>query len=65
MTTWHKATMALLLGAVGLLGASGCQKPEGPAEKAGKELDKVTEQVGQQLDKAAQAVRDAGKGDPK
>lgn len=39
-----------------LLALSGCQKQEGPAEKAGKEIDKATEQVGEKVDKAGEKI---------
>jgi vacuolar-type H+-ATPase subunit H len=43
----------LVLGAlVGVM--SGCQKKEGPAEKAGQSIDKATEKAGQKIDKAVE-----------
>jgi len=48
-----------------LIALSGCQKQEGPAEKAGKEMDKAAEKVGQQIEKAGEAIQDAAKGDKK
>jgi vacuolar-type H+-ATPase subunit H len=39
-----------------LMALPGCQKQEGPAEKAGKEIDKATEQAGQKVDQAGQKV---------
>jgi hypothetical protein len=48
---------------VGLV--SGCQKQEGPAEKAGKEVDKAVEKVGETLEKAGDSVQDAVKGEKK
>ena len=39
---------------------SACQK-EGPAEKAGKEIDKTVKDVGQSMEKAADSVKDATK----
>jgi len=42
-----------------------CQKQEGPAERAGKEVDKAAESVGQQLEKAGESIQDAAKGDKK
>lgn len=41
---------------------SGCQKQEGPAEKAGKSVDKAVDKVGQQIEKAGESVQDAAKG---
>jgi hypothetical protein len=49
--------------AIGILiaGLSACEKKEGPAERAGKEIDKTIEKAGQQLEKAGQQIQDAGK----
>jgi hypothetical protein len=55
-----RAVVGVML--VGLL--IGCQK-EGPAEKAGKEVDKAVEKVGQQMEKAGDSIKDAVKGDKK
>jgi hypothetical protein len=48
--------------AVALLGLtlSACQK-EGPAEKAGKEVDKAAKDLGQSMEKAADSVKEAAK----
>ncbi|MDD5176377.1 MAG: hypothetical protein PHQ05_08165 [Sterolibacterium sp.] len=42
-----------------------CQKQEGPAEHAGKEVDKAVEKAGQQIEKAGDRIQDAAKGDKK
>jgi predicted small secreted protein len=55
---------ALLVGAVFAV-LAGCQKQEGPAERAGKEADKAVEKVGQQIEKAGDSIQDAAKGDKK
>lgn len=49
--------------AIGLLaaGLSACEKKEGPAERAGKAIDKTVESAGQQLEKAGQGIQDAAK----
>jgi hypothetical protein len=44
---------------------SGCQKQEGPAEHAGKEIDKSAQKAGQQIEKAGDGIQDAAKGDKK
>ncbi len=51
-----------LLVTVVLLGLtlSACQK-EGPAEKAGKEIDKAAKEAGQAVDKAVDSVKEATK----
>ncbi|HBG04265.1 MAG: hypothetical protein A2075_13735 [Geobacteraceae bacterium GWC2_58_44] len=48
---------ALALGAL-VAGLSGCKK-EGPAERAGKEIDRTAEKAGQQMEKAGDKVKDA------
>ena len=50
---------AILLG----FSLSACEKKagEGPAERAGKEVDKAMEKAGQAMDKAADAVKEATK----
>ena len=47
------------------MGLTGCQKQEGPAEQAGKEVDKAVEKAGQQFEKAGDAIQDAAKNDKK
>lgn len=48
---------------IGVLFATvpGCQKQEGPAETAGKEVDKTVEKVGEQIEKAGESIQDATK----
>jgi hypothetical protein len=60
-----KTVSAALFVSALLIVLSGCQKQEGPAEKAGKEIDKAVEKTGQQLEKAGEAIQDAAKGDKK
>ncbi|RTZ45560.1 hypothetical protein EKL30_05920 [Candidimonas sp. SYP-B2681] len=40
---------------------AGCMKEEGPAEKAGKEIDKTLSQAGQQIQKAGDKIQDAAR----
>ena len=73
---------AALLISVLLIALPGCQKQEGsaekagPAEQAGKKIDKAVEKAGQQVDKAVEkagqqiekageAIQDAAKDDKK
>ena len=53
---------ALIMGAL-LVALSACQKQEGPAEQAGKEVDQATGKVGEQIEKAGDNIQDAAKGD--
>jgi hypothetical protein len=47
--------------AVGALLAalSGCQKQEGPAERAGKQVDNAVEHVGDKMEQAGDSIKDA------
>ena len=41
---------------------AGCQK-EGPAERAGKEIDNTMDKAGQKIEKAGEKIQDTAKGD--
>jgi hypothetical protein len=48
--------------ACGLLVAlAACQRQEGPAERAGRDLDKAMEKTGQQIEKAGEQIRETAK----
>jgi hypothetical protein len=57
--TIAKAVGAVL--AIGMLITTlpGCQKQEGPLERAGKEVDQAAEKVGQEVEKAGERIQDA------
>ena len=61
----RKPAKSCLLAAALLAALVGCQKQEGPAERAGKEVDKVVEKVGQQVETAGDSIQDATKRDKK
>ena len=52
--------MAALIVALG-----GCEKKEGPVERAGKKVDEATQKVGQEVEKAGNKIQDATQGDKK
>jgi len=54
-----KMISAVVMTSVLLLVLAACQKAEGPAEQAGKEIDKATEKVEVQADKAGKEVGNA------
>lgn len=60
-TVFGTALVAIVL----LVSLPGCEKQEGPAEQAGKELDQTTEKAGEQIEKAGESVQDAAKGEQK
>jgi Flp pilus assembly protein TadD len=53
---------ALVMSAL-LVALSGCEKQEGPMEKAGKSIDNATESVGEHVENAGEAIQDASKSD--
>ncbi len=52
MTRISRSVIAALALSSLVAGLTGCQKKEGPAERAGKEIDKAVEKTGQQIDKS-------------
>jgi hypothetical protein len=48
-----------------MLGLVGCPQKEGPAEHAGKDVDKAMDKAGKKIEKAGESVQDAAKGDGK
>jgi len=57
-------TAALAVSAL-MLALLGCQKHEGPAESAGKEVDKAAKKTGEQIEKAGDKIQDAASGEKK
>ncbi|MDH3444107.1 MAG: transport-associated protein [Deltaproteobacteria bacterium] len=55
---WKSLTSVVLVLLI-LVGASGCQKEEGPAEKAGKKMDNAMEQAGQKIEEAGDKIKEA------
>lgn len=64
MKSINSVSAALLMSAL-LVALSGCQKQEGPAERAGKSVDQTIEKAGQQIEKAGEKIQDTAKGDEK
>lgn len=65
MTKIIKTSGATIVVAALLSALFACQKPEGPAEHAGKEIDKALEQAGQKIEQAGERLQDASKGEKK
>lgn len=59
MIKCKKAVVAVL--AVGMMAVAlvGCQKQEGPAERAGKEVDQTVNKAGEQIEKAGEKIQNA------
>ncbi|MGH6624678.1 MAG: hypothetical protein ACREBN_11925 [Burkholderiaceae bacterium] len=64
MAIGKSARAAVIFGFM-LAALIGCQKKEGPAEKAGQAIDNAAAKVGQQVEKAGEAIQDAAKGEKK
>ena len=60
MTKIGRGLIAALVLGVLVAGLSGCKK-EGPAERAGKEIDKAAEKAGEKIEKAGEKIKDAVK----
>ena len=60
MKKFVQSIITVLMMIVLMVGLSGCTK-EGPAEKAGKKIDKTVEKAGDQIEKAGEKVHDAVK----
>jgi len=58
------ATVAVAISAL-LAALYGCEKKEGPMEKAGKEVDNAAANVGQKIENAGEKMQDAAKGNKK
>ena len=54
MTKISRKVIATLVVGILVAGVSGCQKKEGPMERAGKEIDKAAEKTIKQVDKATE-----------
>ena len=53
---WAGLAMSILI-----VSLCACEKKEGPAERAGKQIDKAVENAGQQVEKAGQQIQNAAK----
>lgn len=60
----YKVIIATVTSAL-ILGVVGCAQKEGPAEQAGKAVDKAMDKAGQKIEQAGKGVQDAAKGDKK
>jgi predicted small secreted protein len=61
MKTMKKLGAVLATGAL-LMVFAGCQKTEGPAERAGKDIDHAVDKAGQKIEQAGEKIQDTAKG---
>ncbi len=64
MKFWKSVMIATAASALAMV-LAGCPQKEGPAEQAGKAVDKAADKAGQQIEKAGESVQDAAKGEKK
>lgn len=57
-----RITIGIVIAALLIAGPAGCQKQEGPAERAGKQIDESVEKGGEQLQEAGKEVEKSGEG---
>lgn len=59
----HKKRFIAAVEVIGLLAVAlaGCEKPAGPAETAGKEVDQAVQSAGRQIERAGENIQDAAK----
>ena len=55
-----KSVIKVIALCIAIIGLSACQK-EGPAERAGKEIDSTVEKAGQKIEQAGEKIQDAAK----
>ena len=60
ITIGQALAVALVIGVL-FLTLPGCQKEEGIAERAGKQVDQTIEKVGEKIEKAGENIQDAEK----
>lgn len=57
-----KTVVTLMFTGALLAGLSGCEKEEGPVERAGKDIDKAMEKTGEKIEEAGENIQDAAEG---
>ncbi len=61
MTKTSKNVVTALALAALISMLSACQKEEGPAERAGKAMDKAMEKAGEKIEKAGEKIQETAK----
>ena len=63
MRKWVNGMIAAVSAATLSVGIAACERHEGPAEHAGKEIDRAMEKTGQQIERAGEAVQQTARGE--
>jgi hypothetical protein len=59
MNTIRNCMSAVLVMGVLVLGVAACEEKAGPAERAGKEVDKAVENAGRHIERAGEKIQEA------
>lgn len=54
-----KKLMLVLIAGVFMIGLGGCPEEEGPAERAGEEIDEAMEETGEEMEEAGEELEEA------
>lgn len=57
MTEFRKIAAMVMATGFLVMGVAGCQKEEGPAEKAGKAIDNAVQKAGKEIEKAGENIQ--------
>jgi uncharacterized lipoprotein YehR (DUF1307 family) len=64
MKLWNSVMIVTAASALAMV-LAGCPQKEGPAEHAGKQVDKAMDKAGQKIERAGEKIQDAAKGEDK
>jgi len=59
MRNISKNMIIALMASILLVGVVGCEKKQGPMERAGEKIDKAAEKTGDSIKKTAEKIKDA------
>ncbi|RPJ47057.1 MAG: hypothetical protein EHM16_07355 [Betaproteobacteria bacterium] len=59
MINFKKSAVTVVAMGMLIAGLSGCQKEEGPVERAGKAVDNAVQDAGKKIEKAGEKIQDA------
>ncbi len=59
MRNISKNMFVALMASILLVGVVGCEKKQGPMERAGEKIDKAAEKTGDSIKKTAEKIKDA------
>lgn len=61
MSKYKNSALAVMVTGMLALALVGCEKKEGPAERAGKQVDQTMSKAGEQIEKAGEKIENTAK----